>query len=100
MQYNYIYMRQIQTERKISFTKTLKDNEDLELFEIEAIQIIIDYKWNKYAKNFFLLKFFVYLSFLITYVSDLETLNITQPGTMLREKDELFYLRKVWCCFV
>lgn len=56
-------------------TRTLKDSEDLALFEQEAIQIIIDYKWETYARNSFLVKLFIYSFFLITFYVDLETLN-------------------------
>ena len=78
----------------------MKNCDDLNLFEIEAIQTIIDYKWIKYTKNVFLAKFIVYLLFLITYISDLESLNVTLPDTDLRIKDVGFYLRKAWCGIV
>lgn len=72
----------------------------MSLFEIEVIQTIIDYKWEKYTRNFFMFKFWLYVSFLITYISDLETLNIPNENeidSQLRIKDWGFYLRKAWC---
>ena len=100
MQYNYIHLDKIQGEDKISLTRTLKDSEDLALFEQEAIQIIIDYKWETYAKRFFLIKLFTYAVFLVTFFVDLETLhgNASEEADVHpRIKDLAFIIRKVIC---
>lgn len=72
MQYNYIWMEEIQGEDKIEVSRTLKSCEDIELFEQESIQIIIDYKWHTYVKWFQLGKFYLYAIFIIFYYVDLE----------------------------
>ena len=75
MQFNYINMEDIQGEHKISFSKILKDCQDIELFEQEAIQNIIDYKWDTYGYTFFFNKFVLYFIFLVIYYVDLESLH-------------------------
>jgi hypothetical protein len=72
MQFNYIYLGKIQTKEKINLIKVIKDAEDLQLFEQEPIQVIIDYKWNTYTKNFFLFKMFIYLIYLTVFYLDIE----------------------------
>lgn len=49
MKYNYIFMQEIEANDKINISKTLKDCNDIELFEQPAIQHIIDYKWDTYG---------------------------------------------------
>ena len=46
MQYNYIFMEEIQGGNKLEVSATLKSSDDIELFEQESIKNIIDYKWN------------------------------------------------------
>lgn len=65
-------MDQIQGEKKISFSKIMKDCEDIKLFEQESIQHIIDYKWTTYGYQFFLTKFVLYSIFILFYFLDLE----------------------------
>jgi len=72
MQFNYIYMKDIQSESKIDVSKTLKDCRDIELFEQESIQHIINFKWNTYTKDFFLFKLVCYCIFLVVYYIDME----------------------------
>ena len=45
MEYNYIYMEEIEGENKIDISKTLSACSDILVFEQELIQHIIDYKW-------------------------------------------------------
>jgi len=87
MQYKYILMEEIQGENKLEVAKTLKDCSDIELFEQESVQHIIDYKWNTYARNFFLMKFLVYCVFLVFYGYDLETIHWKDLDSNLRVKD-------------
>jgi len=77
MQYNYIYMEKIQGENKQDVSSTLKDCEDIDLFEQEPIQHIIDYKWDTYARQFFLLQFILYALFLITFYADVNIIYYT-----------------------
>ncbi len=67
MQYNYIFMAEIEGQDKLDVMRTLKDCEDIELFEQESIQNIIDYKWDTYGRFYFLLKFLLYVIFLVAY---------------------------------
>ena len=62
------------------------ESDDLLLFEQEVIQNIIDYKWQTYAKQFFVRKFLLFNVFLIFFVWDLETLNIyDQHGDRIKD---------------
>jgi hypothetical protein len=50
MQFNYINLSQICGNGEndlevLNLAKSLKETEDLRLFELEAVQVIIDYKW-------------------------------------------------------
>ena len=44
-----------------------------------------------------MLKFWLYITFLITYISDLESLSYTDIDGDSRIKDWAFWLRKSWC---
>ena len=75
---------------------------DLGLFEQEAIQMIIDFKWYSYAKKFFFIKFYVYLVFIISFYIDLGSLNDAyhsfedfHPEEKDRNKNFWYGLRKV-----
>lgn len=72
MQYNYIYLNKICGDNKLAISRILKDCDNLELFEMEPIQHIIDFKWETYTYNFFMNKFLLYLIFLIFYYIDIE----------------------------
>eukprot|EP00347_Sterkiella_histriomuscorum_P018607 403344872 len=54
-----------------NFIKNLIDSPNLEYFEIEFIQTILNFKWERYAKKFFITQFYLYLIFLLSYVLDL-----------------------------
>lgn len=99
MQYNYINMEQIQGEKRVSFSKVMKDCEDLVLFEQESIQHIIDYKWKTYGYNFFLLKFVLYFVFLVFYYIDLESIHTTHEDGK-RIKDPQYYFCKLVCSLI
>eukprot|EP00347_Sterkiella_histriomuscorum_P019929 403339764 len=45
--------------------------QNLEYFETEFIQSILNFKWNTYTSKFFMNQFYLYLAFLISYVTDL-----------------------------
>ena len=99
MQYNYIFLKEIRGDNKIELIRTLNECEDLSLFEQDVIQINIDYKWNTYAKQFFVNKFIAYFVFFCFYVYDLETLN-TPDENGYRIKDANFYVRKIVCFLI
>lgn len=73
MQYNIINVGNIEGDDKVSVSRTLKDCKDLELFEQESIQMLIDFKWNTYTKHFFMAKFFLYFAFVGFYYVDIES---------------------------
>ena len=99
MQFNYIFMREIEGGNKLEVSRTLKDCQDIELFEQESIQKIIDYKWDTYGREFFLLKFYCYMLFLLVYYYDLEYIaDADEDG--LRIKGFTFYFCKGICFFI
>ena len=109
MEFNYIYLQEIQGSEKISLIRSLKESNDLKLFQKEAIQRIIDYKWNTYADRFFKVKFFIYLIFTMFFYWDMmkipskrvpstdEDINtiVEYHGVEIRVKDYQFYIRKI-----
>lgn len=101
MRYNYIFLQEIEAGCKINISRTLKDCTDIELFEQPAIQHIIDYKWDTYGRQFFLIKFYLYLVFLVAYIYDMESIHTTEvrEGQVsdLRVKDGIFYAIKALC---
>lgn len=74
---------------------------DLGIFEQEAIQMIIDFKWYSYAKKFFFIKFYIYCIFTISFYIDISSLNHTHHSfpdideKNHRVKDFWYGLRKV-----
>ena len=70
MQYNCINMVGLENGNKILFSKVLRNCTDLQLFEVEPIQIIIDYKWDTYGFNFFKYKFMIYVMFMVCNMFD------------------------------
>ena len=53
MKFNYIFMKELEVNGKLSVSKTLQDNQDdIELFRQDVIRHIIVYKWETYGKNF------------------------------------------------
>jgi hypothetical protein len=81
MQFNYIYMDEIQGYKKIQFSKIMKDCTDIHLFEQEAIQHIIDYKWDTFGYQFFSNRAILYSVFMILYYIDLEMIHV-DPATI------------------
>lgn len=73
MQFNMINIGNIEGDDKKSISRTLKNCNDLKLFEQESIQMLIDFKWNSYTKSFFLAKFYLYVFFVIFYFLDIQS---------------------------
>eukprot|EP00347_Sterkiella_histriomuscorum_P018211 403346367 len=69
IQYNLINIPA--TINNKNFIKKLIDSPNLEYFETEFIQTILNFKWERYAKKFFINQFYLYLIFLLSYVLDL-----------------------------
>lgn len=92
-------MDQIQGKNSVAVSKTLKFCEDLELFEQDAIQHIIDYKWQTYGYDFFRLKFVLYMIFLLFYYWDLESIHLIDDEGR-RIKDKYFWINKGMCTAV
>ena len=67
---------------------------DLVLFEQEAIQMIIDYKWDTYCVSFFLKKFLIFSVYINCFYLDLESIHIDSEDG-LRVKDSSFVVRKI-----
>ena len=86
IKFNYINLESIQGGNKISLTKTIVESNDLQLFEQDLIQRIIDYKWSTYAQHFFLKNFFLYVFFFLFFCWDLQTINI-EDSNGFRIKD-------------
>jgi len=78
--------------------QTLRDCTDIELFEQIAIQNIIDYKWDTYARTFFLTKFWLYSVFLLAYYADIETICASPEPS--RHKNFSFWLYKGVCTLI
>ena len=80
----------------ISVSKELRFvSEDIELFQRQSIQVIIDYKWETYTKNFFIMKFLIFITYIIVFFWDIEMLY-PKDGS-LRLKDDWYYFRKGVC---
>eukprot|EP00347_Sterkiella_histriomuscorum_P023405 403334763 len=69
IQYNLINIPATITNK--NFIKNLLDSPNLEYFETEFIQTILNFKWERYAKRFFINQFYLYLIFLLSYILDL-----------------------------
>eukprot|EP00347_Sterkiella_histriomuscorum_P018008 403347138 len=68
------------TIKNKNFIKNLIDSQNLEYFETELIQTILNFKWERYAKEFFINQFYFYLIFLVSYVLDLYFFTISASG--------------------
>jgi len=94
MQFNYVYVGKIQGENKTELMRYLSQSDDLDIFQQEAIQVIIDYKWDTYTKRFFLKKLLLYFIFLLNLYIDIDIVFIDERRE--REKDIFYFLRKAF----
>ena len=97
VQFNYINMRDIEGGSKISISKALKDCHDIDLFGIESIRSIIDYKWQTSSKLYFRRQFYFYMIYMFTFFIECQIMN-DEYGSV-RNKDYWFWVRK-GICFV
>eukprot|EP00347_Sterkiella_histriomuscorum_P008062 403346519 len=70
-QIDYLLVNIPQTLRSKKFIPNLVDLDNLEIFESECIQIILDYKWQTYTRRFYLIQFYVFILFLVAYAIDI-----------------------------
>ena len=101
MLFKYINIEAIQTDDKTELMRSLNNVEEseIDIFNQEAIQAIIDYKWQVYGLNFFLSKFYLYILYMFTLYYDLETLNEDFKNGK-RTKDIWFIIRKSVCFLI
>eukprot|EP00347_Sterkiella_histriomuscorum_P001412 403372132 len=59
------------TMKSQDFIRNLIDSQNLEYYETEFIQTVLNFKWDTYTNKFFINQFYLYLVFLISYVTDL-----------------------------
>ena len=93
MQLNYLHLGEIQGENKTDLMRFLSQSDDLEIFQQESIQVIVEYKWETYTKQFFLNKLAMYFLFLMVLYIDIDRVFIDYyhdgrdkgPGYILRK---------------
>eukprot|EP00347_Sterkiella_histriomuscorum_P003781 403362967 len=71
IQIEYFLINMPKTIQSKDFIQNLSKVNDLDIFESECIQFILDYKWDTYTNNFFLMQFTTFILFLIAYLIDL-----------------------------
>eukprot|EP00347_Sterkiella_histriomuscorum_P008970 403343034 len=69
VEYNLINIPTTMTSQ--DFIRNLIDSQNLEYYETEFIQTVLNFKWDTYTNKFFINQFYLYLLFLISYVTDL-----------------------------
>eukprot|EP00347_Sterkiella_histriomuscorum_P000920 403374018 len=69
VEYNLINIPTTMTSQ--DFIRNLIDSQNLEYYETEFIQTVLNFKWDTYTNKFFINQFYLYLVFLISYVTDL-----------------------------
>eukprot|EP00347_Sterkiella_histriomuscorum_P019350 403341975 len=69
VQYNLINIPETMTSK--DFINNLIDSQNLEYYETEFIQTVLNFKWDTYANKFFINQFYLYMVFIISYVTDL-----------------------------
>ena len=98
MDFKFIYMHKMQGASKIELSKVLSQCNDIHVFNQDLIQRIIDFKWDTYAKNSFIIKFLVFVLFCVLYYFDLE--SIPDGNGEIREKGAFFWISKSVCCLI
>eukprot|EP00347_Sterkiella_histriomuscorum_P008487 403344908 len=71
VQIEYLLINMPKTIESLQFIQNLSQINDLDIFESECIQIILDYKWDTYTNKFYLTQFTIFILFLISYIIDL-----------------------------
>ena len=51
--------------------ESLSACKEIELFELDPIQTIINFKWHIFAKKFFLIQFAIFTLFTILFITDI-----------------------------
>eukprot|EP00347_Sterkiella_histriomuscorum_P004138 403361610 len=78
--------------RNTDFIENLTNYENIEIFETPIIQAIIDYKWDKYTKNYFRNHFALFLGFLALVIFDIYyfVINLNKEGLTDEEIQTIF----------
>ena len=100
MQYKYLYMQAIQGPDKRDFSETLATIDRLDYFNLEPIQMIIDYKWETYGRKFYLHEFYLFTVYVFLFILDLDKLRhfeTNEEGQVVRVRTWWFYFRKFAC---
>eukprot|EP00347_Sterkiella_histriomuscorum_P007289 403349528 len=71
IQVEYFLVNIPQTMQTFEFIQNLSQINDLDIFETQCIQIILDYKWDTYTNKFFLMQFTIFILFIVAYITDL-----------------------------
>lgn len=64
---------------------------------MEAVQVIIDFKWNTYGRRWFMLQLVIYIIFLFFFYIDMQSMFNTEFRNQNRRKDKIFMLNKAVC---
>jgi len=73
MEFKYINMKAIEFGEKLRISRVLKGCLEIDLFEMDSVRFIIDYKWS-HCKWFFYQKFAIYAIYMITLYWDCDAI--------------------------
>eukprot|EP00347_Sterkiella_histriomuscorum_P023097 403335961 len=93
VEYNLINIPATMTNK--DFIRNLIDSQNLEYYETEFIQTVLNFKWDKYTNKFFIHQFYLYMAFLLSYVLDLYyfTINAEEDKEDSRSIIQQFVLK-------
>jgi len=92
-------MASLEGSNKLELIRTLKDCEELELFEQRAIQAIIDYKWSTYCKRSYSLKLIIFSLFMVSFFTEVNSISLLHENDV-RDKGILFWVNQSFLlCF-
>jgi len=74
MEFKYINMKAIEFGEKLRISRVLKECEEIDLFEMDSIRFIIDYKWIQSCRWFFYGKFCIYFIYMITLYTECDAI--------------------------
>ncbi|CDW83686.1 serine threonine protein kinase [Stylonychia lemnae] len=94
-QIEYILVNIPETLTNAKFIELLQESDNLDLFDCEIIQFILDFKWQMYAQKFFRGNFMLYMIFMTSFLIDLYFF-VTQKSN--RSRGTQFILKLV--CYV
>lgn len=100
IEYYAVNMKRTLTGKKQLFANLVQQASDVDItcLEIETLQAIIEYKWVKYTKGFFIKRFFVHLFFIFWLLLDLVFCSYTSPDIGAQENTRI--IAKFMCTLV